>query len=340
MSLRRAARVLAMLAALVMAPSSVFAAAPNEIRSAAINPLAGSTATLFELSVGYRSPAGNAASSVTVSVAGKIITLQLTSGSTVDGTWTGSTTLPAGSWLVTFQADASKGADPTATVGPISVSLGVTQPPSSPVVSQPSTDTPQPGETSTTAQPKPQQSAASSSGGSATTAVGTAEPSGGSAAAASETAAASHAGHRQSRHGRSTGPQSSSSPEGGAAAVQPTATASTGGGQPVGRELVSMVLLFGIGGVAAIALLGAAWIIIAARRDRAEPSMAAVPTLDPSIPAIPRAERRALRRAQLPPSDDPILAALGLHDEQPPPPDEGRDEGDGRTRRFRRASRK
>jgi hypothetical protein len=277
---------------------------------------------------------------VTATVAGKTVTLQLTSGSTVDGMWAGSTILPVGSWMVTFQANTSKGADPTATLGPISVSLGVTQPPSSP--GQPATDTPEPGDTSTTAEPKPQHSAEQSSGGGAPaagTGTGTGEPSGGAAAAASE--APGPATHRPARHPRPTGQHSSSSPNSGAAPVQPTATASTGAGQAVGRELVGMVLLFGIGGVAAVALLGAAWIIISARRDRAQPSVVALPTLDPRIPAtpaLPSAERRALRRAQLPPSDDPILAALGLHDERPPT-DEGPSEQSRRARRFRRPPR-
>jgi hypothetical protein len=240
--------------------------------------------------------------------------------------------LPVGSWMVTFQANTSKGAYPTATLGPISVSRGVTQPPSSP--GQPATDTPEPGETSTTAQPRPQHSAEQSSGGGAPAAgTGTGEPSGGAAAAASE--APGPATHRPATHPRPTGQRSSSSPDGGAAPVQPTGTASTGARQAVGRELVGMVLLFGIGGVAAVALLGAAWIIIAARRDRAQQSVVALPTLDPRIPVTPAftsAERRVLRRAQLPPSDDPILAALGLHDERPPT-DEGPSEESGRARR-------
>jgi hypothetical protein len=343
MSPRRTARVVAILAALAMAPSSVFAAAPNELLSAAITPPAGTTSTLFELSVRYRSPAGNAADSVTAAVAGKTVTLHLTSGSAVDGTWTGSTALPVGSWMVTLQAYASKGVDPTATIGPIGVGLGVPQPSSSPVNSQPSTDAPESGGASATAEPQRQRSAAPISSGSATRAGGTARPSGGAAAAASETAASSPASHRQATHGRSRGPRSSSSPDGGAAAVQPSARAGTAEGHAVGRELVGMVLLFGIGGVAAIALLGAAWIIIAARRDRAEPSTVAIPTFDPATPAmigLPTAERRRLRLARLRPSDDPILAALGLRDEQQPPEEEGPGEGGGRLRRDRRPARK
>lgn len=98
-----------------------------------------------------------------------------------------------------------------------------------------------------------------------------------------------------------------------------------------------MVLLFGIAGVAGVALLGAAWIIIASRRDQEEPSLVVIASVDPAIPVIPTVEQRAMRRARLRPSDDPILAALGLNDEEPLPPEQG-DQG-ANTRRYRRAAR-
>jgi hypothetical protein len=341
MSGRHAATVLAMLAALVMAPSSVFAAAPNELRSPAISPLVGTTATLFELSVGYSGD--DPASGVTARVASKTVAMWLSSGTSRAGTWTGGTFLPAGSWKVTFQANASQGRDPKPLIfGPITVSPGVTQPPSSPITSQPSDGT-EPGGTSPTVEPRPQESAAPSSSGNRAKAGASAEPSSGAAAATSEGPSASQPQHREGPRDRSAGARGSSPPDGGAAPAQPTASAGTGdggGNQAVGRELAGMVLLFGIGGVAAVALLGAAWILIAARRDRAEPAVAASPTLDPAISALSSAERRARRRVRLRPSDDPILAALGLHDEQPPPPDPQPGEEDGRPRRFRRAARK
>jgi hypothetical protein len=334
---RRAIVVLAMLAALVIAPSSVFAARPNELLGAAITPSAGTTATLFALSVNYSG--SNAASGVTATVAGKTVALWLSSGGQLEGTWTGATTLPAGSWVVTFQAIISKKPDPIATAGPVSVSLGVTQPPSSPVTSQPS-DTTESAGASPSAEPKPQQSAAPSSNGSATPAGGNADPSGGAAAAASEAPSASHQGNREAPHGRSSRAHASSSLVGGAAPARPTATAGTAGDTPaVGRELVGMVLLFGIAGVGAGALLGAAWIIIISRRDRAEPSVAVAPPIDAAVPAMPTVEQRASRRARLRPSDDPILAALGLHDEEPLPPDGERGGQAEPKRRFRRAAR-
>jgi hypothetical protein len=344
MSPRRAVTVLAMLAALVMAPSSLFAAAPNELRSPAITPLAGTTATLFELSVGYSGD--DPANAVTATVAGKTVALRLSSGSSRDGTWTEGTLLPVGSWMVTFRANASQGRDPKPLIfGPIIVSPGVTQPPSTPITSQPSDGT-EPGETSPTVEPKPRGSAAPSSSGNPAQAGASTEPSGGAAAAASKGPSASEPKHGEAPRDRTAGARGSSSPDGGAAPAQPTASAGTdtgGGSQAVGRELAGMVLLFGIGGVAAVALLGAAWILIATRRDRAEPSVAALPTLDPAVPAtspLPSVERRARRRARLRPSDDPILAALGLHDEQQPLPDEDSGEAGGRPRRFRRAARK
>jgi hypothetical protein len=88
-----------------------------------------------------------------------------------------------------------------------------------------------------------------------------------------------------------------------------------------------------------VALLGAAWIIIATRRDRTEPSVVVAPSDDPGLRAVPTVEQRAARRARLRPSDDPILAALGLNDEEPPTPGGGQGDQPARKRRYRRAAR-
>jgi hypothetical protein len=339
MSPRLAVMVLAMLAALVVAPSSVFAAAPNALYGAAFSPSAGTTATLFELSVSYSG--SGPANVVTATVAGKTVALGLSSGGLLDGTWTGGTTLPAGSWMVTFQANASQGHDPKpVSVGPINVSPVVTQPPVSPIAGQPS-DTADPGDASpTAAETKPLQSTAPSTNGSAAPVGGSAEPTGGAAAAASAGASASQPDPRDSPHGRSAGTRASSSPDGGAAPASSTAGAGTAGGtQAAGSEQLGTVLLFGIAGVAAVALLGAAWILIASRRDRTQRPVVVGPPVDPALTAIPTVEQRAARRARLRPSDDPILAALGLNDEEPSTPDGGHTQAAAGKRRFRRAAR-
>jgi hypothetical protein len=103
---------------------------------------------------------------------------------------------------------------------------------------------------------------------------------------------------------------------------------------------VGVVLLFGFAGVAAIALLGAAWILLASRRDRDELAVAPAPAPDPVGQAISTVERRALRRARLRPSNDPILEALGLNDEEASPPASRESEGGTTPRRSRRAARR
>jgi hypothetical protein len=337
MPMRRAAMILAMLAALVVAPSSVFAVAPNELRSPAVTPAAGTTATLFGLSVGYRSSAGNPASAVTATVAGTTFSLSLTSGTATDGTWSGSTALPAGSWMVTFHASVARGPQPSISFGPVNVDLLVTPPPSIPGNSQPSTDANSPGNVTSTAEPRPQASAKPSPSHAATTATGTAQPSDGAAAAASEASSPRSPSHGGAPHGRSAVADSSTSPAG--AVAQTAAPQGPGGAQSVGTDLVGMVLLFGITGVAAVALLGAAWIVIASRRDRAEPSMVVAESVDRGIEAIPTVEQRAMRRARLRPSDDPILAAMGLSDEADAPPDGVATDEGAPARRSRRAAR-
>jgi hypothetical protein len=66
-----------------------------------------------------------------------------------------------------------------------------------------------------------------------------------------------------------------------------------------------------------VAILGAGWVVIAGRRDGAEASpVPAAVEPDRAVAAIRTVDARARRRAQLRPSDDPILAALGLPDDQ------------------------
>jgi hypothetical protein len=84
-------------------------------------------------------------------------------------------------------------------------------------------------------------------------------------------------------------------------------------------DLLDTVLLFGIVGVAAVALVGVGWIVITGRRNDQELADAGIGT-DPAVSAIPTVEQRAIRRARLNQSSDPILAALGLPDTDPPPP--------------------
>ncbi|HEX5578888.1 MAG TPA: hypothetical protein VFY43_04400, partial [Candidatus Limnocylindria bacterium] len=69
--------LVAIMAALAGAPSSVSAAAPNELSQATVLPATGDTATLFVVTARYRSPAGNPAIAVTATVGGQKVVLTL-----------------------------------------------------------------------------------------------------------------------------------------------------------------------------------------------------------------------------------------------------------------------
>jgi hypothetical protein len=89
----------------------VNAAAPNQLSSPTVSPTSGETTTIFSFGVHYvgRYPATD----VTVVVGPRTIVLALTSGSATDGTYAGSSQLPAGTWPVTFNAVATQANPPT-----------------------------------------------------------------------------------------------------------------------------------------------------------------------------------------------------------------------------------
>src|SRR5699024_4257574 len=84
MRLRRGLFVLAIVAALWGAPSSV-SAAVNDLSSPQVSPTSGSVTTVFTFRVRY--DGGFPAASVTVTVAGLTIPMILESGSLTAGTW-------------------------------------------------------------------------------------------------------------------------------------------------------------------------------------------------------------------------------------------------------------
>ena len=330
MSRRRASTILAVLAALMMAPSSVSAAKPNELTAASVQPTSGSTATTFVLSVRYRSGAGNPASAVTATVAGQTLIMGINSGTSVDGIWTATTQLPVGSWTVTYSAEVAKG--PTPTVGGGTVTVTANQPsPSGPVGSTPSSAASEPDVPVGTPLPNPAQSASPRPVAGAPS--GAAQPSTPASNASPGAAPASSGGSSGSGGSEGRGGGGGNSSGGGA---QPLASAA-GAPAPSGRQglpgrgtagpdgpmhqgLLDAVLLFGIVGVAAVALVGVGWILVTGRRNEPDASPADAGTAaDPGVRAIPTVEQRAIRRARLNQSNDPILAALGLPETDPPP---------------------
>jgi hypothetical protein len=83
---------------------------------------------------------------------------------------------------------------------------------------------------------------------------------------------------------------------------------------------LGLFVLLGTLGIGAVALAGSGWVVVAGRRDRrlAVAPMGTKPS-DPGVIAAAIVERRAMRRARLRSSDDPILAAMGLPDEDAMP---------------------
>ena len=105
--------------ALYSVPAQTWAAQPNSLLSPSVSPAAGTTATIFAFSVRYegRDPA----LSIVATVGGQTVALGLVSGTTTSGAYSGASALPAGTWTVTFIADAERGNDPVVAGGTVQV---------------------------------------------------------------------------------------------------------------------------------------------------------------------------------------------------------------------------
>jgi hypothetical protein len=129
------------LALLLTAVAPVHAVPPksNVLSNGSVTPTSGTTATAFVFTVDY---SGEAAS-VTASVANRTVAMTLISGQVTDGRFRGSASLPAGSWPVTFHADAERGKDPSLsgprlTVASLATPRPTPQPTPTPVPTPPS----------------------------------------------------------------------------------------------------------------------------------------------------------------------------------------------------------
>jgi hypothetical protein len=67
-------------------------------------------------------------------------------------------------------------------------------------------------------------------------------------------------------------------------------------------------MLLGTLSVGAVALVGSAWLLVVAQRNRRAAT-------EPGVDTAAIVDQRARRRARLRSTDDPILAAMGLPDE-------------------------
>jgi hypothetical protein len=127
----------------LLASAPMPARAASVLSNGSVSPGSGTTATAFSFSVDYNSsnPVRNAlsvwaeAGSVTVPLA------LVAGGNTHAGTWRGSSSLPVGSWQVTFHATTSADPQPVPIDGPI---VSVTLPPPTPTPAPTPPPTPRP----------------------------------------------------------------------------------------------------------------------------------------------------------------------------------------------------
>ena len=119
--------LLAVLLAGSLASAPMPARAASVLSNGIVAPTSGTTADSFTFSVDYASSDPiQPAQAVWADVGSVTVTLHKVSGTAHDGTWQGTSTLPAGSWPVTFHATTSIDAQPAPIDGPI---VTVTQAP-------------------------------------------------------------------------------------------------------------------------------------------------------------------------------------------------------------------
>jgi hypothetical protein len=136
--------VIAIAAEVILATPAAGAPPATQLQNPTVTPLSGTIATLFQLSVQFQSGT-TTATSAKASVASKSVPLSLTSGNSGHGTWTGSTTLPSGSWTVTFTAVSANGQNPApVSAGPVLVTSPTPTPKPSPTTAPTPRPTPSP----------------------------------------------------------------------------------------------------------------------------------------------------------------------------------------------------
>jgi hypothetical protein len=310
MSRRRVAALLAIMAALAGAPSSVSAAQPNQLSQASVTPLSGDTSTLFVVMVRYRSTAGHPASVVSVNAGGQVTALTLVSGTTTDGIWSGADTLPPGHWEITFEASVATGSEPSLLAGTVSVT-GATAPTTT-GGNAPSSATGPAGEgngASSAPAPQPAATAAPTGGVTPAPAMRSTEAAPSQPPTGPARGLAAAAGPGRGAEAPARPPRADRA---GGSATQLSASASPSGARATapGRDPGDLGILMLIGTLAfgAVALVGSAWLLVAAQRDRRAAA-------EPGVDTAAIVDQRARRRARLRSTDDPILAAMGLPDE-------------------------
>jgi len=173
------------LVAIIWAATAV-AAPPTRLLHGAVTPTSGTTSTNFGFSVDYVGSLTDTAVTVSATASTgsttRTVSLSLAGGTPDNGTWTGSSVLPAGSWTVTFNAVTSGGSNPSQTFA-TPVTVVAPTPPPTPVptprptprpTAQPTLrPTPRPTGLPATATPVPGSSLGPGSSGSPSGSTGT-----------------------------------------------------------------------------------------------------------------------------------------------------------------------
>ncbi len=136
--------VIAIAAEVILTAPAMGAPPATQLQNPTVTPLSGTTATMFQLSVQFQSST-TTATSVTASIASKSVPLVVKSGKSGHETWAASTTLPPGSWTVTFTAVSASGPNPApVSAGPVVVTAQTPTPRPSPTVAPTPRPTPRP----------------------------------------------------------------------------------------------------------------------------------------------------------------------------------------------------
>ena len=325
MRVLRAFVILAVVAALWGAPSSVSAAA-NQLASPQVSPGSGTVATVFTFRVRYEGTFE--ATSVSVSVAGLTLPMVLEGGTLAAGWWTTASLLPVGAWSTTFRSTASRGPAGTADGPIVVVAAPFTPMPTASSASPPGQGgaTPESAPvgdsgrgTAATAAPDaaPEEVTASSEPSSAPDAA-PAAPATSPADAPAEPIAAPDArageGLPDAPTAGDNAPAAShaGTPSAGEGAARMRTERDSPASEAVASAdaLVSTLILVGLAGVASVAIVGTLLLLAGRRRDPEEAT--ATPTAHVETATAPP---RIARRTQVRPADDPIVAALGVDDE-------------------------
>jgi hypothetical protein len=337
---RRGLLVLAVIAALLWAPQ-VASAAANVLESPSATPTTGTTETVFVLRVRYEGQFP--ATGVTAAVGTRSLAMSLVAGSASSGTWSAAATLPAGTWPVLYSALVVQGNAPSLSGLTLTVHSAAA-PPSTPAptsISNPRTEAggeaPTSGGGGSTPAPAPVQAPATSAPAPSPNA---APP----PPAASENRDPAPAGEATPEEPiEASAPSAAPAPAGGDGVQPPPTPAGEAAGTPSrapaadgpagtdepasdgvmagthaprpGEEAAGPVsandglfgfgvLLIALSGMAAVALVGSAILVVGRRRRPAAAPAATEPVM------ISRRASRLARAARL--DDDPILASLGI----------------------------